>query len=121
MPFDHRRVTYQQCGKLAKIIPSALRIQSRGLFPGINKNVLIVVNSKSFFSQDVLNYIKTAMNFTVRHEIPADGQFGAMKKDGSWSGMIGMLVKREADVSASALSINVPRSQAVDFVQPVYR
>ena len=71
--------------------------------------------------QDVLNYIKATMNFTISHQFPEDGQFGGQNKDGSWTGMIGMLVKREADVSASALSINVPRSQAVDFVQPVYR
>ena len=38
------------------------------------------------------------MNFTYDLTKPPDGQWGAIQPDGSWSGMVGMLVREEIDV-----------------------
>ena len=38
------------------------------------------------------------MNFTYDGVKPPDNQWGALQKDGSWSGMVGMLVNNEIDM-----------------------
>ena len=74
---------------------------------------------KGFF-QEVLGYLRLALNFTVVHKEPADGKFGGPAPDGGWNGIIGMLVRGEADVSASALTITQERSEGVDFLLAVW-
>ena len=39
----------------------------------------------------------------------------AEKNDGSWSGMVGQLVRKEADVCAGALNFTPRRSKVIDF------
>ena len=41
------------------------------------------------------------MNFTYEMTKPPDKQWGAIKSDGTWSGMIGMLIRKEIDIGKS--------------------
>ena len=38
------------------------------------------------------------MNFTYTVKKPPDGSYGAIKSDGSWSGLVGELIKKKADI-----------------------
>ncbi len=38
------------------------------------------------------------MNFTYQLGSPPDGQWGAKQDDGTWSGMVGQLERREIDM-----------------------
>ena len=38
------------------------------------------------------------MNFTYDLTQPPDGQWGAIQSDGSWSGLVGMLMREEIDI-----------------------
>ena len=38
------------------------------------------------------------MNFTYDLTQPPDGQWGAIQPDGSWSGLVGMLMRGEIDI-----------------------
>ena len=38
------------------------------------------------------------MNFTYTLIKPPDGQWGAIQPDGSWSGLVGMLIRQEIDM-----------------------
>ena len=49
---------------------------------------------------------------------PPDDQWGALKEDGTWTGMVGELVANRGDVIAGTLDITVDRAQAVDFLAP---
>ena len=49
-----------------------------------------VVNCLLFILQDI-------MNFTFNIERPKDGEWGILQKNGSWTGMVGMLARQEID------------------------
>ena len=38
------------------------------------------------------------MNFTFTLTPPADGEWGGKLKDGSWSGMVGLLATKQIDI-----------------------
>ena len=38
------------------------------------------------------------LNFTYDLTQPPDGQWGAIQPDGSWSGLVGMLMRGEIDI-----------------------
>lgn len=51
--------------------------------------------------------------------IPADGQYGGLKPDGNWSGMVGMVHREEADLAFTTLAISYQRREIIDF-SPTY-
>ncbi|XP_067140372.1 glutamate receptor ionotropic, delta-1-like isoform X1 [Centruroides vittatus] len=77
-----------------KIIPQA----------GIDYNLLKVMASKLNFSYSLL--------------IPKDKQWGVKKENGEWTGLIGMLQTKEADIALATLSITEERKKAVSFTFP---
>ena len=68
--------------------------------PFINKIVLNSVTEKyemdgSFV--DLLNLLADIMNFTYTWKLPPDNSWGGLQKDGSWNGMIKLLIDEDAD------------------------
>ncbi|VDP06034.1 unnamed protein product [Soboliphyme baturini] len=47
-----------------------------------------------------------------------DNQYGVADQDGRWSGMIGELIRGEADAAIASLTINTLRERVVDFSKP---
>ncbi|XP_069957610.1 glutamate receptor ionotropic, kainate 2-like [Cherax quadricarinatus] len=68
---------------------------------------------------NVVHYLAHALNFTYRYVMPADSTYGTKAADGSWTGMVGMVNREEADISIGPLSMTATRTQAVDFTWPV--
>ena len=60
---------------------------------------------------DVAKYI----NFTYEIVIPADGMFGSINRDGSWTGIVGQVFRKEVDFSFAALATSTLRKTAMDF------
>ena len=50
---------------------------------------------------------------------PTDGKFGEELETGNWSGMIGMLVRNEADMALMSFSFTLRRRGVMDFSPPV--
>jgi hypothetical protein len=48
--------------------------------------------------QDIFYVLKKTLNFTIEIIRPPDGAWGNKMKNGSWTGMIRMLMEGEADV-----------------------
>ncbi|XP_071165594.1 probable glutamate receptor isoform X1 [Mytilus edulis] len=71
------------------------------------------------FTMFVLQRLAQQLNFTFRIVEPEDGQWG-IKKNGSWTGMIGLLEDRKVDIVAAPLTVTYDRSQAVDFLYPIF-
>ena len=44
-----------------------------------------------------------------------DSEWGTLKANGSWSGVVGMLQRREVDVSVTDLSVTEARSAVIDY------
>ncbi|RDD37362.1 Glutamate receptor ionotropic, kainate 2 [Trichoplax sp. H2] len=70
---------------------------------------------------DMMDKLASSLNFNYTVRLVADGQYGAQTMvDGApqWSGMVGEVERRVADIAAAPLSISPVRQQVVDFSMP---
>ncbi len=65
---------------------------------------------------DIVAGLSEMANFTTKWQMPEDEKYGGPLVNGSWSGLIGMIQKRQADLIAAALSITSERVEVVNFV-----
>ena len=63
---------------------------------------------------DILDIMKSTINFTYEMIERQDGVFGSYD-NGTWTGLIGSIQHGEADFSISDLSVTQERARAVDF------
>ncbi len=68
---------------------------------------------------DVFHELQSILNFTYTIHMPPDGEWGAKRSDGSWTGVIGQLAAREVDVAAADFRITALRGPVVDFLPPI--
>ncbi|XP_037093709.1 glutamate receptor ionotropic, kainate 4-like [Pollicipes pollicipes] len=59
-------------------------------------------------------------NFSMVHPASNDGLFGARMPNGSWTGVIGMIVRGEADLAVGDISVTLEREAAVDYTYPFH-
>ncbi|CAG5116441.1 unnamed protein product, partial [Candidula unifasciata] len=71
-------------------------------------------------SIDLLKRLGEMLNFDVELSEVADGNYGSPLNQNmtEWNGMLGTLIKNQADMAIGALSITPERSMAVDFSVP---
>ncbi|XP_063873384.1 glutamate receptor ionotropic, delta-2-like [Scylla paramamosain] len=70
-------------------------------------------------NQPLIAYMAEAMNFTCNMAYAAGNVYGTRNVDGTWSGMIGMLIREEADMSLAAFAHTPFRGQVVDYSIPL--
>ena len=64
---------------------------------------------------DIWNPLQQVLNFTSHIITSVDGKWGAKESDGNWNGMIGMVLRGEADVIVADLTLSMDRASYVDF------
>ena len=71
---------------------------------------------------EMLRAVSAALGFryTLMQPSSTDGLFGSQRADGSWTGVIGMLVAGEADMAIGDISVTLERSTAVDYAYPFH-
>ena len=64
------------------------------------KIFLILLVDSMFTLTDSLHFLNSqqVLNFTYDLTQPPDGQWGAIQPDGTWSGLVGMLMREEIDI-----------------------
>ncbi|CAF0901674.1 unnamed protein product [Adineta ricciae] len=67
---------------------------------------------------DMLAEIARRLNFNYSIRIAEDAAYGKEDENGQWSGIIGELTRRKADLGIGALTITYPREQVIDFTKP---
>ncbi|XP_069945070.1 probable glutamate receptor [Cherax quadricarinatus] len=67
----------------------------------------------------MMEYLSGALNFTYSFVRPPDGVWGLRLSNGSWSGMMGMVVRKEVSIGAGPFMIDRWRAEAVDFTVPM--
>ncbi|XP_066269429.1 glutamate receptor ionotropic, delta-2-like [Branchiostoma lanceolatum] len=67
------------------------------------------------FSIDVIKELSKTLNFSFVVYGVADKKYGAPRPDGTWNGMIGDVVNKQADVAIAAMTITKEREKVVDF------
>ncbi|XP_003229279.3 probable glutamate receptor [Anolis carolinensis] len=67
---------------------------------------------------DLLEKLSEMLHFKYKVGVVKDGKYGVLSPNGNWSGMIGEVVRKEADLAVAPLTITSIREDAVDFTQP---
>ncbi|XP_066946009.1 glutamate receptor ionotropic, delta-1-like [Macrobrachium rosenbergii] len=58
------------------------------------------------------------LNFSFRTVQPEDGNYGYPQPDGTVTGMIGMVARREANIALGGIAVNDKRDTVIDYVYP---
>ncbi|KAK7024565.1 hypothetical protein SK128_003406 [Halocaridina rubra] len=69
---------------------------------------------------DVINLIMGQLGYCYTLTRPPDNDWGFPLPNGSWTGSIGMLHRKEVDMSATVYMVTESRSTAIDFSEGVY-
>lgn len=86
------------------------RINCKNRIRGSNKFLCIADR----WHTSLVKELKWDTNMTIRFITPADNEYG-VKVNGEWTGVVGMLSRKEADVSFVLLSFTVSRGLSIDF------
>ncbi|XP_045124004.1 uncharacterized protein LOC123511960 [Portunus trituberculatus] len=69
---------------------------------------------------NTVKYFAKAMNFTYRYVLSPDRTFGTKLPDGSWTGMMGMVVRETVDFGAVPFMISPVRAEAGDYTSAIW-
>ena len=78
-----------------------------------------IVGGKGFMI-DMLEMLEKDVNMTAAMSLTVDGKFGGKTKNGSFNGMVGMLMRNETDVVVATLTYTPVRQQVVDYTIPIF-
>ncbi|VDK19511.1 unnamed protein product [Anisakis simplex] len=70
------------------------------------------------FCIDLLIEMSRILKFDFKIIEVLDGTYGIEDETGKWNGLIGVLQRREADLSVSAVTITYSRAEVIDFTLP---
>ncbi|ESP00057.1 hypothetical protein LOTGIDRAFT_213260 [Lottia gigantea] len=62
--------------------------------------------------------VSRIVNYDYHIRYVKDNTYGKIKEDGSWTGIIGELIRHEADLAIAPLTITSKREQVLDFTKP---
>ncbi|XP_041823097.1 glutamate receptor ionotropic, kainate 5-like isoform X3 [Melanotaenia boesemani] len=70
------------------------------------------------FCVDMLRELADILKFSFKIKLVDDGLYGAPEPNGSWTGMVGELINRKADLAAAGFTITSEREKVIDFSKP---
>ncbi|XP_071506809.1 glutamate receptor ionotropic, kainate 2-like [Diadema antillarum] len=70
------------------------------------------------FCIDLLRHLAEKVGFEYKIKLVDDGNYGDELDDGTWDGMVGELMERDADLAVAPLTITYVREQVIDFSKP---
>ncbi|XP_037790593.1 glutamate receptor ionotropic, kainate 4-like [Penaeus monodon] len=68
----------------------------------------------------LLETLAEAMNFSYTLTRPPDGYWGAPLENGSWTGMVGQIYRKEADLALGPFALTEGRAEAADMTKAVF-
>ncbi|XP_022602503.1 glutamate receptor U1-like [Seriola dumerili] len=70
------------------------------------------------FCMDLLSEVAKKLGFKYRVQLVKDGSYGRQDDNGNWNGMIGEVVRGEADLAIAPLTLTAAREKAVGMTKP---
>ncbi|KAM9855764.1 putative glutamate receptor [Aulostomus maculatus] len=67
---------------------------------------------------DLISDLSQKLGFTYKVHLVKDNRYGAMDASGNWNGMIGQVIRGEADLAVAPLTLTAVREQFVDMTTP---
>ncbi|XP_067682378.1 glutamate receptor ionotropic, kainate 2-like isoform X4 [Haliotis asinina] len=96
-----------------------LQIVTILLYPFAMKNSTLGNDTYTGICLDLLQELAATFNFTYEVSEPPDGEYGRIF-NGSWTGVVGLLERREVDMAVAPLTVTQEREKVMDFVYPYY-
>ncbi|XP_050714184.1 glutamate receptor ionotropic, delta-2-like isoform X2 [Eriocheir sinensis] len=72
------------------------------------------------YADIIVKYFAQAMNFTFRYVVSPERTYGSRLPNGSWTGLLGLVVREEADFAPGPFIISPVRRQAADHTTTFY-
>ncbi|KAM4827927.1 glutamate receptor ionotropic, kainate 4 isoform 1-T1 [Thomomys bottae] len=70
------------------------------------------------FCMDMLKELAEILRFNYKIRLVGDGLYGVPEANGTWTGMVGELISRKADLAVAGLTITAEREKVIDFSKP---
>ncbi|XP_060925155.1 glutamate receptor U1 [Limanda limanda] len=70
------------------------------------------------FCMDLLSEVAKKLGFKYRVQLVKDGSYGRQDDNSNWNGMIGEVVRGEADLAIAPLTLTAAREKAVGMTKP---
>ncbi|KAM8840554.1 glutamate receptor ionotropic, kainate 5-like isoform 1-T12 [Spinachia spinachia] len=70
------------------------------------------------FCVDMLRELSDILKFSFNIKLVDDRVYGAPEPNGSWTGMVGELINRKADLAVAGFTITSEREKVIDFSKP---
>ncbi|XP_049610023.1 probable glutamate receptor [Syngnathus scovelli] len=67
---------------------------------------------------DMISELSHMLGFRYKLHVVKDNRYGAMDSSGNWNGMIGEIIRGEADLAVAPLTVTSIREQYVDMTTP---
>ncbi|KAM7405471.1 hypothetical protein PAMP_012730 [Pampus punctatissimus] len=67
---------------------------------------------------DLISELSKKLGFGYKLHLVKDNRYGAMDSNGNWNGMIGEVIRGEADLAVASLTLTSVREQFVDMTTP---
>ncbi|XP_051914245.1 probable glutamate receptor [Hippocampus zosterae] len=67
---------------------------------------------------DLISELSQMLNFRYKVQLVKDNRYGVMDSSGNWNGMIGEVIRGEADLAVAPLTLTAIREQYVDMTTP---
>ncbi|VVD03791.1 unnamed protein product, partial [Leptidea sinapis] len=106
--------------------PTSFDTNRTYIITGILQEPYLMIKPKEFgqreeqfhgFSKDLVDFIAKRLGIKYIFKTVRDGQFGSQTDEG-WNGLVGEVIRREADLAVAPLAITPEREQVVDFTEP---
>ncbi|XP_056400153.1 probable glutamate receptor [Hyla sarda] len=70
------------------------------------------------FCVDLLSELSKTLKFNYTLHVVKDGRYGAKDQNGNWNGMVGEVIRKEADLAVAPLTITAIREDTISFTKP---
>nr|XP_057906495.1 probable glutamate receptor [Doryrhamphus excisus] len=67
---------------------------------------------------DLISELSEKLGFSYKLQLVKDGRYGSMDSSGNWNGMIGEVIRGDADLAVAPLTLTAIREQYVDMTTP---
>lgn len=95
-----------------------LKVVSRQAVPFVVKTVTDNITKFTGFCFDILDELAIRHHFRYQVSEPPDMLYGSENDDGTWNGMVGMVMRKEAELGVAPFTITSERNKVVDFTKP---
>ncbi|XP_044734637.1 glutamate receptor 1-like [Chrysoperla carnea] len=88
----------------------------------VEEPYIMITENNSFegYCKDLADLIAKRLDIQYEIRIVKDGKYGAEnpEKKGEWDGIVGELIRNEADIAIASMTITSEREQVIDFSKP---